>query len=131
MNYIVHIYSEFVSEKNASISIFESALLSGDMVYEKTRYCKKKKFKLREYLERLSLDIKILRISINAKIEELEQICYNVIHENVATFKTCDENRLMLNVSKVPIGIYSTVFFKRIETTFEVNVFPPNWSTYP
>ena len=42
---------EFVTEKNAKISIFDSALMFGDMVFEMTRSFNQEQFKLREHLE--------------------------------------------------------------------------------
>ena len=50
---VVYMNGEFVTEKNAKISIFDSALMFGDMVFEMTRSFNQEQFKLREHLERL------------------------------------------------------------------------------
>ena len=57
---LVYMNGEFVTEQNAKISIFDSALMFGDMVFEMTRSFNQKQFKLREHLERLYMGIKIL-----------------------------------------------------------------------
>ena len=50
----------FVPENEANISIFDSALMFGDMVFERTRSFNKNQFKLRQHLERLYVGLKIL-----------------------------------------------------------------------
>ena len=50
---VVYMNGQYVHEKDAKISIFDSALMFGDMVFEMTRSFNKQQFKLREHLERL------------------------------------------------------------------------------
>ena len=66
----VYINVIFVPENEAKISIFDSALMFGDMVFEMTRSFNKKQFKLKEHLERLYAGIKILHIPLKMKIDE-------------------------------------------------------------
>jgi len=103
----VYINGEFVPEKEAKISIYDSALMFGDMVFEMTRSFNKKQFKLREHLERLFAGIKILRIPLKMTIDELEKVCYQTIEKNDPLFNKTDEHRLMINVSRGPLGIYA------------------------
>ena len=56
----VYINGNYVPENEAKISIYDSALMFGDMVFEMTRSFNKKQFKLREHLERLYTGIKSL-----------------------------------------------------------------------
>ena len=46
----VYINGDFVPESEAKISIYDSALMFGDMVFEMTRSFNKKQFKLREQI---------------------------------------------------------------------------------
>ncbi|OUU51952.1 MAG: branched-chain amino acid aminotransferase [Pelagibacteraceae bacterium TMED65] len=128
MKRVVYMNGQYVSEKDAKISIFDSALMFGDMVFEMTRSFNKKQFKLREHLERLYMGIKILRIPISVEISELEQICYDVVEQNEPAFEAHDEHRLMINVSRGPLGIYSSVFDGKIEPTLVVADFPLKWT---
>ena len=73
---------KLIPESEAKLSVYDSALMFGDMVFEMTRSFNKKQFKLREHLERLYYGIKILRIPINMKIDEMEKHCYEVIEAN-------------------------------------------------
>ena len=107
---LVYINGEFVTEKNAKISIFDSALMFGDMVFEMTRSFNQKQFKLREHLERLYVGIRILRIPLNMTIDELEHACLETIAMNEPSFGPHDEHRLMINVSRGPLGLYAPIF---------------------
>ena len=124
----VYLNGEFVPENEAKISIFDSALMFGDMVCEMTRSFNKKQFKLREHLERLYTGIKILHIPINMSIDELEQACLETVEENEPAFEEHDERRLMINVSRGPLGLYAPVFDGKLEPTVVIADFPLKWT---
>ena len=70
-NRLVYINGNFVPEYEAKISIYDSALMFGDMIFEMTRSFNKKQFKLRAHLERLYTGLKILRIPVEMTIDEM------------------------------------------------------------
>jgi len=125
---VVYMSGAFVPEHEAKISIFDSALMFGDMVFEMTRSFNKKQFKLREHLERLYLGLKILHIFPKMTIEELEHACYKTIEANEPVFELHDEHRLMINVSRGPLGIYAPVFDGKLEPTIVIADFPLKWT---
>lgn len=128
MNRYVYLSGKYVEEKDAKISIFDSALMFGDMVFEMTRSFNKKQFKLRQHLERLYAGIKILRIPVNLTIDELEKVCLEVVEKNDPALSKTDEHRLMINVSRGPLAIYSQVFNGNIGPTVVVADFPLKWT---
>ena len=125
---VVYMNGKFVPENEAKISIFDSALMFGDMVFEMTRSFNKEQFKLREHLERLFTGIKILHIPLKMTIEELEQACYETIMRNEKVFDDHDEHRLMINVSRGPLGLYAPVFDGKLEPTVVIADFPLKWT---
>lgn len=125
---VVYLNGEFVPESEAKISIYDSALMFGDMVFEMTRSFNKKQFKLREHLERLYAGIKILRIPLKMTIEQMEKLCYEVIEKNEPLFSATDEHRLMINVSRGPLAIYAHIFGGKIEPTVVIADFPLKWT---
>ena len=125
---LVYLNGKFVPENEAKISIFDSALMFGDMVFEMTRSFNKKQFKLREHLERLFNGVKILQIPINLTIDELEKLCYEVIKVNDPVFNQTDEHRLMINISRGPLSIYAPIFNNKIEPTIVIADFPLKWT---
>ena len=125
---MVYMNGRFVPESDAKISIYDSALMFGDMVFEMTRSFNKKQFKLKEHLERLYMSIKILRIPINLNIDEMENACYETIERNEKYFEAHDEHRLMINVSRGPLGIYAPIFGGKLEPTVVIADFPLKWT---
>ncbi len=105
---LVFINGNFVKEEDAKVSIYDSSLMFGDMVFEMTRSFGNKQFKLKEHLERLYLGAKILRIPINYNIRQLEKKCYETIEKNNQFFKKSDEHRLLIEVSRGILDIYKT-----------------------
>ncbi len=127
-NRVVYQNGEYVDEKDARVSIFDSALMFGDMVFEMTRSFNQKQFRLREHLERMYVGIKILRIPMKLTIDELEKVCYETIERNKDAFEAHDEHRLLINVSRGPLGIYSSIFDNKLEPTVIVADFPLKWT---
>lgn len=125
---LVYINGKYVPENEAKISIFDSALMFGDMVFEMTRSFNKKQFKLKEHLERLLYGVKIYRIPLNLDISELEKICLETVERNDEFFESTDEHRLMINISRGPLGIYAPIFNNKIEPTVVVADFPLKWT---
>ena len=124
----VYMNGKYVKESDAKISIFDSALMFGDMVFEMTRSFNKKQFKLKEHLERLLYGVKIYRIPLSLNLNDLEKICYETIERNDEFFESTDEHRLMINISRGPLGIYAPVFENKIEPTVVVADFPLKWT---
>jgi len=125
---LVYLNGEFVPETEANISIYDSALMFGDMVFEMTRSFNKKQFMLREHLERLYRGIKQLRIPLKISIEEMEQLVYKTMEVNEPAFEAHDEHRIMIDVSRGPLGMYRMVFGGRVESTVVIADFPVKWT---
>lgn len=104
----VYYNGDFVPESEAKISIYDSALMYGDMVFEMTRSFNKKQFKLREHLVRLYDSMRYLQIPFPMSIDEMESACYETIRINEPFFETDDEHRLMIDVTRGLLPIYSS-----------------------
>jgi branched-chain amino acid aminotransferase len=128
MSRMVYLNGTFVPETEAKISIFDSALMFGDMVFEMTRSFNKRQFKLRDHLQRLYAGIKILRIPLRTTIDEMEKLCYETIEKNDPSFDGTDEHRLMINISRGPLAIYSQVFGGNLGPTVVIADFPLKWT---
>tara|TARA_A100001011_G_C14284635_1_gene833089 strand:- start:1208 stop:2191 length:984 start_codon:yes stop_codon:yes gene_type:complete len=125
---LVYINGKFVDEKDAKVSIYDSALMFGDMIFEMTRSFNQKQFKLKEHLDRLFRGIKIYQIPIKISLDELTEICHETVKVNQPFFNKNDEHRLMINVSRGPLGPYSEVFNNKLEPTVIVSDFPLKWT---
>lgn len=103
---MVYINGSFVPESEARISIYDSSLMFGDMVFEMTRSFNKKQFKLKEHLERLYASIKYLRIPITMTMKEMEEVILKTVEINEPLFEKDDEHRLMIDISRGLLSIY-------------------------
>lgn len=125
---LVYVNGQFVPEKEAKISIFDSALMYGDMVFEMTRSFGGKQFMLREHLERMYRGIKQLCIPIKESIEDMEALVHRTIEVNQPAFLSTDEHRIMINVSRGPLSMYKMVFGGELEPTVVIADFPVKWT---
>ena len=124
----VYLNGKFVPENEAKISIYDSALMFGDMVFDMTRSFNKKQFKLKEHIQRLYDSAKMVHIDIPITQNEMEKLCYQTIEKNESEFLDTDEHRLFLNVSRGPLSIYSNIFDGKIEPTIVIADFPLKWT---
>lgn len=119
---------ELIPENQAKLSIYDSALMFGDMVFEMTRSFNKKQFKLKEHLERLYASIKFLEIPITMSIEEMEKHCYEVIEANDSFFRENDEHRLMIDISRGLLSNYKNIVGGHIGPNIIIADFPLRWT---
>tara|TARA_B100000795_G_C22796893_1_gene439814 strand:+ start:1950 stop:2951 length:1002 start_codon:yes stop_codon:yes gene_type:complete len=124
----IYLNGSYVKESDAKISIFDSALMFGDMVFEMTRSFNKKTFKLDEHIERLLYGVKIYEIPLKKSAKELKEICLQTIELNEPFFSDTDEHRLMINISRGPLGVYAPIFDYKLEPTVVVADFPLKWT---
>jgi branched-chain amino acid aminotransferase len=123
---LVNFNGQLIPESRAKISIYDSALMFGDMVFEMTRSFNGKQFKLREHLERLYSGIKILRIPVGIDIDEMERRCHETQEAN--QFAPDDEHRLMIDVSRGTLGIYQDVVGLHKGPNIIISDFPLRWT---
>lgn len=125
---VVYFNGKLVPEYEAKISIYDSALMFGDMVFEMTRSFNKKQFKLREHIDRLYAGLKILRIPLQMTPEEMEHACYETIEANDHLFAADDEHRLMIDVSRGLLGIYQGIEGLHKGPNVIIADFPLRWT---
>ena len=123
----VYFNGKFVDETEAKISIYDSALMFGDMVFEMTRSFNGKQFKLKEHLQRLYSGIKILRIPLKMTIDEMEKAVHETVEKNSKLFNKDDEHRIMIDVSRGLLSIYEDVDIKKGPNVVIAD-FPLSWT---
>ena len=127
-NRVVYFNGKFVPEDEAKISIYDSSLMFGDMVFEMTRSFNKKHFKLDDHIERLLTGLKILRINLDISKKKLIDICEETTKINDHLFDKDDEHRLMIDVSRGILGIYENITSLRKGPNIIVADFPLRWT---
>jgi len=125
---VIWMNGKLIPETEAKISVYDSALMFGDMVFEMTRSFDKKQFKLREHLDRLYYGLKILRIPLEMTIDQMEKHCYETIEANDHLFGADDEHRLMIDVSRGTLGIYQRIDGLHKGPNVVIADFPLRWT---
>jgi branched-chain amino acid aminotransferase len=128
---LVCVSGSFMPEAEAKISIFDSALMFGDMVFEMTRSFKGKQFKMREHLERLYRSINLLKIPIKLTIDQMAEEVAKTEKKTEPAFEFEEERRVLINVSRGPLSIYREIFNGKVEPTLVISVFPLKWTVGP
>lgn len=125
---VVYFNGKLVPEHEARVSIYDSALMFGDVAFEMTRSFDRRQFKLREHLERLVASAKWLHIPLEMSVDQLEDCCQQVIEANEPLFAPDDEHRLMIDITRGLLGIYAD----RVDIDSGVNLiiadFPLRWT---
>lgn len=125
---VVYWNGDFIPEAEAKVSIYDSALMFGDMVFEMTRSFKGIQFKLKEHIERLLMGVKILRIPLDMSLQQIEDACYATIEANAKVFDKDDEHRLMIDVTRGLLGIYQGVVGSHTGANLIIADFPLRWT---
>jgi len=121
---VVYFNGDFVPESEARVSIFDSALMFGDMAFEMTRTYNGKPFKLREHLERLYGSLRLLEIDCGLSIEEMERLTLETLDRNRPTELDDMDWQIMHDVSRGPLDIYRTAFADELRPTVSINCWP-------
>ena len=128
---VVYFNGEFVPEAEAKISIFDSALMFGDMVFDMTRSFNGVQFILREHIDRIYAGIKMLKIPVEMTPDQMEQAIYETIEANKPAFDEKDEHRIMIDVTRGPLSMYARVFDGKIQPAIIISDFPVKWTVAP
>ena len=130
-NRLVYYNGRFVPESEAKVSVFDSALMFGDMVFDMTRSFGGVQFALRDHLERLYAGIRMLQIPLTMTIDDMELAVYETIEANMPAFDANDEHRIMIDVSRGLLSMYTRVFGGKTEPTVIISDFPVKWTVAP
>mgnify|MGYP001376144407 CR=1 FL=1 len=125
---LVNFNGEMIPETEAKISIYDSALMFGDMVFEMTRSFNKNQFKIEEHVERLFKGLHILRIPLDISQSEMIDECHRTVEANDHLFASDDEHRLMIDVSRGLLGIYQNISGLRKGSNVIIADFPLRWT---
>ena len=121
---VVFFNGEFVAEREARVSIFDSSLMFGDMAFEMTRTFGHRPFRLREHLDRLYGSLRLLEIDPGMTLEEMEQTTLKTLRRNVPTEPNDVDWQIMHDVSRGPLPPYRSLFPEGIRPTVSINCWP-------
>ncbi|MDP6554402.1 MAG: aminotransferase class IV [Pirellulaceae bacterium] len=96
----VYLSGELVAEENATISIFDSAVLLGDTVTESTRTFGHAPFKLEKHVARLYKSLKLTRINAGMDADEMLRVTRKMLEANLPTYAADEDCWIVHNISR-------------------------------
>ena len=120
---VVYLNGNFIPERDARVSVFDSALMFGDMVFEMTRSFNQKPFRLREHLERLYASLVYTEIDCGMTIDQMERATLLTIEKNVPSLDGLDF-QIMHDVSRGGLPIYEEIVAEGTDPIVVIVVFP-------
>ncbi len=121
---VVYFSGEFVSEREARVSIFDCALMYGDMAFEMTRTFLGEPFRLDEHLDRLYASLRLLEIDCGLSIEEMREQTLVTLEKNRSTEVEGMEWWIMHDVSRGPLPVYGSLWPEGIGPTVTISTWP-------
>ncbi|MEX0714256.1 MAG: aminotransferase class IV [Pirellulales bacterium] len=122
---VVYFNGRFVSEAEARLSIYDSALTLGEMAFEVTRTCGHQPFRLREHLERLFHSMSVMRIDPMLSIDELHDLTLETLRLNLQSEPADVDWNIIHNVSPGPSAAFREAFsHEEIRPTVIISCFP-------
>ena len=120
---VVYWNGEFIPETEARISIFDYALMYGDMMFEMTRTFNQKPFRLRHHLERLYASLDYGQIDCGLTIDEMEAATFATLEKNIPALDDLD-CLIMHDVTRGAIPSYDGIVKEGLAPVVSINVFP-------
>lgn len=109
---VVYFNGRIVPEREARVSIFDSALQVGDMAFEVTRTYHQVPFRLADHLDRLRRSMTTLAIDPGLTNDELERITRDVLSRNLPTEADDVDWNIVHDVSRGPAAAFRGAFAK-------------------
>lgn len=121
---VVYFNGQFVPEAEARVSIFDSALMFGDMAFEMTRTFNQKPFRLHEHIDRLYRSLRLLEIDCGLTIDAMARITTETLERNLPTESPDMDWQIMHDVSRGPLDAYRAAFAAGLRPTVSINCWP-------
>ncbi|MCE7987787.1 MAG: branched-chain amino acid aminotransferase [Caldilinea sp. CFX5] len=99
-SHLVYLNGEFVPAEEAKISIFDAAVMLGDMVTESTRTFAHRPFKLEQHIDRLYKSLKVTRINPGMTPGEMHELSMRVLETNLPKVAPGMDVWLVHNISR-------------------------------
>jgi len=128
MGRVVWFNGDLIPEEDAKVSIYDSAMMFGDTVFEMTRSFNGVTFKLKEHLYRLYDGLKILRIDPGITIADMIDAVHATVEANQESIGPGEEHRVMINVTRGILSLYEDVVGARKGPNVIIADFPLRWT---
>ena len=123
MRRVVYLNGDYVPETEARISIFDCALMYGDMVFEMTRAFNQRPFRLQHHLDRLYGSLRYAGIDCGLDQAQMLAATHETIERNLPAVGGLDF-QVMHNVTRGGMDLYAEMVKEGTASVITINVFP-------
>jgi branched-chain amino acid aminotransferase len=120
----IYFSGDLVPLSDARVSIFDHALLLGDMVFEMTRSFNHQPFMLDSHLERLHASLMLLEIDCGLTRSQMKQATLDTIEANLPLFEEGLDYWIRHDVSRGPVSLWHHFLPKPLRPTVIISVLP-------
>ena len=120
---VVYLNGDYVPETEARISIFDCALMYGDMVFEMTRAFNQRPFRLEHHLDRLYGSLRYAGIDCGMDQAQMLAATHETIERNLPAVGDLDF-QIMHNVTRGGMDLYAELVKEGTSSVVTINVFP-------
>ncbi len=121
---VVYHNGQFLPEREARVSIFDSGLLYGEFAFEMTRTFNQRPFQLRRHLDRLHDSLEFLQIDPGISLDELERLTLETLEKNLPTESAEVDWHIRHDISRGPAELYSPLFPAGLRPTIIISCWP-------
>lgn len=121
---IVYLNGRYLEEEKAKLSLFDTAISTGEKVVEVTRTFNQKPHELNAHLVRLFDGLKRLDLNINLTRNEMRSLVLKTLELNIKKTKRKDEWQIILYISRGPAAHFEVVRQRDLKPTIAVHCIP-------
>ena len=121
---IVYINGELLSESEAKLSIYDTAIATGELIVEVTRTYNRIPFRLEEHLKRLFEGLAEFHIELEVSLEKMIKLTNETLQANLETEDNSTEWQIIHYISRgltLEFGLFDN---SEIRPTLIINCFP-------
>ncbi len=115
---------QLVPLTEARVSVYDSALIFGDMVFEMTRSFQRQPFRLEQHLDRLYASLRLVDIDCGLTRDELLRVTLETVEANLEAIEPELDYYIMHDLSRGPVDFYKRLFPEGPRPTVIVAIWP-------
>jgi len=121
---IVYLNGKYVEEQKAKLSLFDTAISTGEKVVEVTRTFNQKPHEIDAHMHRLFDGLKRLDLNIPITKNQMKELIAKTLKVNIQKTKNNGEWQIVIYISRGPAAHFELISKKDLKPTIAIQCFP-------
>ncbi len=121
---LVYVSNRWVPESKARLSLFDTAIATGELAVEVTRTFHHKPFRLREHIKRLYTGLKELYIDPGLNMNDMIRVTEKTLQKNLSTAPHWVDWQIIHYISRGPAAVFELFPQKDLRPTVVIQCIP-------